>query len=286
MWLYYGWGKFERCIECSESATRLARRIGSEPVQYASVKGLALLDLGRFGEAWESFQREVADEAHPFGRAQRDLGIAVYLMELLAYERAEQVARTVIEQAQSLSRPWMVHLAQTLVARSLGATGRLQGRAADILRSEIQTAGGFPSSEALAEALLAAGVAADALVEVDKVLAGSEASGRGREYVPALELKARALISLDRPAEALPLLDEALTRATEMDYRRILWRVQRTRGDAHSALSDSEAAAGSYQEAAAVLRALADTIPDAKLRDGFLSNPIVMSTLKAAQSED
>jgi len=100
MWLYYLRGKFERCLECCESGTRLARRIGSEPVQYASIKGFALLDLGRFGEAWDSFQREVADEGHPFGRVQRDLGIAAYLQELTAYERAEEVARAVIQEAR------------------------------------------------------------------------------------------------------------------------------------------------------------------------------------------
>ena len=107
-----------------------------------------------------------------------------------------------------------------------------------------------------------------------------------RDYAPALELKARALINLGQPAEALSLLDEALTRATDMDYRRILWRVQRTRGDAYSALGNADAAAESYQEAAAILRALADTIPDAQLQNGFLSNPVVVSTLSAAQSED
>ncbi len=284
MWLYYGRGKFERCIECCESGTRLARRIGSEPVQYASINGLALVDLGRFGEAWDSFQREVADEAHPFGRAQRDLGIAVYLLELMVYERAEQAARTVIEQARTLSRPWMVLWAQTILARSLAATGRFYGRTADMVRSEIEAAGGFRSGEALVEALLAGGAAADALVEAEKLVAASEANGRGRDYVPALELKARALISLGRPAEALSLLDGALTRARDMDYRRVIWRVQRTKGDAYSALGDRDAATGSYQEAAAVLRTLADTIPDAQLKNGFLSSPVVVSTLKAAQA--
>ena len=117
-------------------------------------------------------------------------------------------------------------------------------------------------------------------------MAGSETRGRGRDYAPALELKARALIKLGQPAEALLLLDEALTLATDMNYRRILWRVQRTRGDAYSALGNADAAAGSYKEAAAVLRALADTIPDAQLQNGFLSNPVVVSTLRAAQSED
>ena len=299
MWLYYGRGKFDRCIECCESGIQLAGRIGTEPVLYASIKGLALLDLGHFGEAWDSFQREVADEAHPFGRAQRDLAIAAYLLELMAFERAEQAARSVIEEARILSRPWMVGWAQTILARSLAEMGRLHGRTAEILRSEIEVAAGthslltfmeaagaVPGADTVAEALLARGAAADALVEAERLVAGSETRGRGRDYAPALELKARALIKLGQPAEALLLLDEALTLATDMNYRRILWRVQRTRGDAYSALGNADAAAGSYREAAAVLRALADTIPDAQLQNGFLSNPVVVSTFRAAQSED
>jgi tetratricopeptide (TPR) repeat protein len=286
MWLYYERGKFDRCIECCESGTQLARRIGAEPVQYASIKGLALLDLGHFGEAWDSFQREVADEAHPFGRAQRDLAIATYLLELMAYERAEQAARILIEQARILSRPWMVGWAQMILARSLAAMDRLHGRTTDIVRSEIEAAGAVPTTEALAEALLARGAAADALVEAEKLVAGSEARGRGRDHAPALEVKARALVNVGQPAEALSLLHEALRRARDLDYRRILWRVQRTRGDVYSALGDADAAAGSYKEAAAVLRALADTIPDAQLQNGFLSNPVVVSTLRAAQSSD
>jgi tetratricopeptide (TPR) repeat protein len=254
-------------------------------VQYASIKGFALLDLGRFGEAWDSFQQEVADDAHPFGRAQRDLGIAAYLMELMAYERAEQAARAVIEQAHSLSRPWMVLWAQTVLGASLVAAGKLRGKAVDIVRSEIEAAGAFPAGEVLVEALLAGGAAADALLEAEKLVGGSDAGGRVRQYVPALELEARALIELGRSTEALPLLDEALERARDMDYRRILWRIERTRGDALSALGDPKAASGSYHEAAAELRALADTIPDAELQTGFLSSPVVVSTLKAAQSE-
>ena len=155
-----------------------------------------------------------------------------------------------------------------------------------MIRSEIEEAGAFPAGELLVEALLAGGAAADALVEAEKLVGGAEAGGRLRQYVPALELKARALIDLGRSAEALPLLDDALAQARDIDYRRILWRIERTKGDALSALGDPTAAATSYHQAAAELQALADTIPDAQLQNGFLSNPVVVSTLSAAQSED
>jgi hypothetical protein len=72
----------------------------------------------------------------------------------------------------------------------------------------------------------------------------------------------------------------------DMDYRRILWQIQRTRGDACLALGDRDAAAESYQRAAAALQAVADTIPDAQLKNGFLSNPVAVSTLKTARAED
>lgn len=71
MWFHLSDGTFVRCVECCEEATKIASDIGSAPVQYATLKAFALLSLGRYGDAWDSLQREVADEDHPFGNAFR-----------------------------------------------------------------------------------------------------------------------------------------------------------------------------------------------------------------------
>ena len=81
------------------TASRSRAQLGSPPVQYASIKGLALTDLGRFDEAWAAFQAEVADDAHPFGRCMRELGIAIWLEALGALDRAEAAAKEVLEEA-------------------------------------------------------------------------------------------------------------------------------------------------------------------------------------------
>src|SRR5262245_8741418 len=79
MWGYFWRADFEKCVTTCDDGIALAAQLGSPPVQYPSIKGLALTDLGRFDEAWASFQAEVADDAHPFGRCMRELGVAVWL---------------------------------------------------------------------------------------------------------------------------------------------------------------------------------------------------------------
>lgn len=119
MWWSYRSGRFERCIECCDAGIELAARLGAYPVQYPTIKALALLDLGRYGEAWEALQQEVSDEAHPFGRVHQQLGVGIYLAELMAFEQAVETLREVVVQAKALSRPWMCVWAQSILVTSL-----------------------------------------------------------------------------------------------------------------------------------------------------------------------
>ena len=126
MWHYWLRAEFEQCVVTCDDGIALAAQLGSPPVQYASIKGLALTDLGRFDEAWASFQEEVADDAHPFGRCMREFGVAIWLEALGALDRAEAVAKEVLEEAGRLSRTWMqrgmVDLLTVIAARR-GAAG-------------------------------------------------------------------------------------------------------------------------------------------------------------------
>src|SRR5262249_55129694 len=74
MWVYWRAGRFTECVACCERATALAARLGIPPVQYGTIKSFALLDLGRFDEAWLALEQEVADAEHPFGQAFQHLG--------------------------------------------------------------------------------------------------------------------------------------------------------------------------------------------------------------------
>src|SRR5262249_29224975 len=126
MWGYFWRAEFEQCVATCDDGIALAAQLGSPPVQSASIKGLALTDLGRFDDAWTAFQAEVADDAHPFGRCMRELGVAVWLESLGALDRAEVVARTVWDEAGRLSRTWMQRLMVdllTMIAARRGAGG-------------------------------------------------------------------------------------------------------------------------------------------------------------------
>ena len=156
MWHNWLRGEFEQCAITCDEGIALAEQLGSPPVQYASIKGLALTDLGRFDDAWASFQQEVADDAHPFGRCMREFGVAAWLAALGALDRAEAAAKEVLAEAGRLSRTWMqrgmVDLL-TVVAARRGAAG---AGLADWV-SKTSEAIGFPASPlAVAEAALCA----------------------------------------------------------------------------------------------------------------------------------
>jgi len=92
----------------------------------------------------------------------------------------------------------------------------------------------------------------------------------------------RILLRLKRPADAVALADEALRAAEEMHYVPMVWRLSAAKAQALTRLGNTAAAAAAYQAAAAVIRQLAATIPDAALTHDFLSNPLVSSIIAAA----
>jgi len=60
-------GNFEQAIKTCEAGIEVADKIGVPPVQYATIRALAYIQLGRFDDARRSLEDEVADEAHRFG---------------------------------------------------------------------------------------------------------------------------------------------------------------------------------------------------------------------------
>ena len=62
----------------------------------------------------------------------------------------------------------------------------------------------------------------------------------------------------------------------------MVWRIQAAKAQALTRLGDTTGAAQAYETAAAVIRQLAETIPDAALKHGFLLNPLVSSLMTAA----
>jgi hypothetical protein len=72
--------------------------------------------------------------------------------------------------------------------------------------------------------------------------------------------------------------------AGELGYRPLLWRIRAAKAQALEMLGEMEEAAQEYRVAAEIIRELADTVPDAKLRQGFLADAFVASIIAASGS--
>jgi tetratricopeptide (TPR) repeat protein len=270
---YALWGDFERGLATCERGFDVAARLGVPPVQYATIKAGCLLLLGRYGEAWRALQAEVADEAHPFGRAFRELGEGQYLCELAAYERAAATLRRVAEQATRLSRVWLRRAAESWLAVAALRAGALDRAWARGVWDELDTYwSSLPTVAATAEILLAEGDAGAALAAAEQAAGQAQALDLRPRATALAELRSRALLRLGRPEEALAAADEALPLAEAMRYRPMVWRLRAARAAALASLGRHEEAAAARGAAAALVRELAESIEDEALRRGFLAN--------------
>jgi tetratricopeptide (TPR) repeat protein len=286
MWFHLQGGNFLRCVECCDAGIELASRMGVPPVQYPTLKALALLQLGRYDAAWQALQGEVADEEHPFGKAFQSHGLGMYLLELAAHGKASAVFQKVVEESERLGRAWLKAWGQVALAQSLAQVqpldeARLQALAQDLVNVR-ETLADRTVGIALSAIALAVGNPQEALQEAQRAATEAHANGARPSRAAALELELRALLELNRPAEALPLAEEGLRLATEMSYRPMEWRLHAAKAQALGKLGETDAAAQEYERAAAILRELADTIPDAELRQGFLADPLAASVIKGA----
>jgi tetratricopeptide (TPR) repeat protein len=291
MWWYVAAGKFEQAVACCDAAIRLAGEIGAPPVQYPTIKAIALLRLGHYGEAWAALQQEVADEEHPFGRAMQALGLGLYYADLMAYDRAAAILRDVYVEATRLRRVWMKHWSRQLLA--LAATRSEPSGQAAIASSadDLALAGAIPLSEpavltedVMADVLLSQGRLEEALQQIELGNAQAEESGLRSDYVTTLEVKLRILVRLGRPAAAIELSNEALRLAEELSYLPLVWRIQAVRAEALTQLGDAGGAAQAREAAAEVIRVLAASIDDAALKEGFLAAPQVAAVLDGASA--
>jgi tetratricopeptide (TPR) repeat protein len=282
MWAHRNWGHFEQAAATCDAGIALAQEIGVPPVQYPTLKALALLALGRNGEAWDALRHEVADAEHPFGQAMQAWGTGIYYATLLSFERAAEVYRAVIEQAKRLRRVWMRRTAQTLLATALLRAGRLDAATRQAITRDLETMGAALPAAVLAELALSEGRPDEALARAEEAASEAGALGHTPDQVVALELQVRSLLRLDKPEDALALAGEALRLAEALRFLPLVWRLRGGRAQALAKLGKTEAAAQEYGAAAAVIQTLAGTIGEATLRDGFLSNDAVSSILAAA----
>jgi len=297
MWHYFLRGEFEQCVVTCNDGIALAAQLGSPPVQYPSIKGLALTDLGRFDEAWASFQEEVADDAHPFGRCMRQLGIAVWLESVGALDRAEAAAKEVLEEAGRLSRVWMqrsmVELLAVIAARR-GPRGRDLAAWLENKRNEIRfdpstsgawMAGVRPGPKlSQAEAALARGDFEAALALADPLAESSGRIGLVRDRILALEVGLRALARMERWNELVARADTALQESEAAGFRTRTWQLLVWRAQARAANGDQAGVTNDRARARALLDDMAGRIADPDLRAGFEADSNVLMGLSATRT--
>ena len=117
------------------------------------------------------------------------------------------------------------------------------------------------------------------ILKEEQAGAQTRESGFRPDYVAALQVRARALLQLDRFQDTVAPADAGIQMAEEIKYLPMAWRIHAVKAQALEELGDAATAAREYEAAAAIVCKLADTIPDAELKQGYLSDPQVSSIL-------
>ena len=277
MWTYWGSAQFVDCIACCDRATALAVRLGIPPVQYGTIKSFALVDLGRFDEAWQALEQEVADDEHPFGQAFQHLGRTFWYAGAGDFERVVRDVPRVLCDAAKLQRTWMIAWANDLLASAMVASSP-EG-ASEALRAKAKPSGRHLAGESLVAAHLVSGNAETALAECERRLPQLKGEGRIRAYWIFEELRIRALLTLSRPQDACSAVESALSVIAPLGWRTLAWRLQASRAAALAELGDERAAA-ERRAAVETLTAIAATLRDTSVRSRFLSQRAAASLLE------
>jgi hypothetical protein len=273
MWHHWLRAEFEECVKACDQGIALSAQLGSPPVQYASIKGLALIDLGRFDEAWAAFQAEVADDAHPFGRCMREFGTAFWFEAVGDLVHAEATAREVLEQAGRLSRAWMqsgMEALLTIVTARRGVEDpELAAVGSD--RAWFQTVSAAP-----AEAAIARGDVPQALALADKAAEQGSRLGMRRGRIIGLEVGLRALAGLGRWDEVLARADAALAESEAAGFRTRTWRIFAARARARDAIGSAAGARDDRAAARILLDDMTRRIADPDIRAAFEADSAVL----------
>lgn len=296
MFVTLGTGDLEETVELCDRGIAVAARIGVPPVQYPTIKGIALARLGRIDESLTSLDNEVADEAHRLGRAFREVGRAILHMELQDFSSTVRILDQDRPLIEELARAWMQDTMHMLFARAASKGGLLDEMSLD---STLEYLGGREptmtgmslrgmrsptASMALAEYALATGEPKRALELADEAEDRAHAYGRRPENAMALELIARIRISEGDWEAALRAARTGIELAHEIGYRPMLWQLLALQENALDGLDRADEARQARAKAAEVVLAIAGTVSDEELRDTFLSSPSVRAVMEQVES--
>jgi tetratricopeptide (TPR) repeat protein len=274
MWVYWGSARFDQCVAVCDRGIDLAAQLGSAPVQYGSIKAVALSQAGRFDEVDAALAEEVTDDEHPFGQACALLAKADYLLTIDALDQAATVGTEALRRAIDLSRVWMQ---RWLVSLLTAVRARLaeRGRPVPAEVDELLSASSIgPSNLARAEADVREGrpeVALEALAAPEPEL---EAGARYRELGELQVLVAEAHLALGHFDDVERVCRAAIERTDATGHGSVVWKLRMLRALALEARGDHAAAADERARAAAQFTTLRDRIADPALRRCFEEQPL------------
>ena len=284
MWQYLSRAELHRCVETCDLGIGLARQLGSAPVQYGSIKALALTELGRYDLVDAALDEEVTDDAHPFGQANQALARANYLAALEAWEPAAAAALDAMKRAAGLSRIWMQDWLLAMTVSMAARAGEATFAETAQIEAIAEAAGLEPKALARAEASLSAGHAKDARDLLEPQIASLAETDSHLDLAQALECLGRALIELGHWEEALAAADRGLSLTTRSGQLPLTWKFRVCRARALAQLGRTNEAEQDRGCAAADFELLASRIHDPELRGWFDRQPL--ATLWLSRSSD
>ena len=270
MWTYWRAAQFMDCIACCDRATALAGRLGIPPVQYGTIKSFALVDLGRFDEAWQALKQEVADDEHPFGQAFQHLGRTFWYASAGDFERVIRDVPRVLADARKLQRTWMIPWADDLLASAIvGQRARRRGRSDAARRGSRPPADTSPASRLSPRNSAPAmprrrSLNASAACRSSKAKAGFGPIGSFEELQGPGAARARPVRRCLRARSK-----RALAFVVPLGWRSLAWRLQRLAGGRVGRDSVTSAAAAERRTAVELLTAVAGTLSDTSVRAPF-----------------
>jgi tetratricopeptide (TPR) repeat protein len=285
MWLYYSNGQSARCVDACNRGMELAELLGTAPVQYASIKALALTELGRFDEVEAALAQEVTDDDHPFGQLVAQLARVVFLDRVGALPEAIATAIEAHRRAVELSRPlfqrWLLGLLS-----SMG--GRLIAEGIPVPSSLTQTIeDGLPTPRrAVGEWQLRNGNPAAAVVLLEPEVAHMQERGDVREQTLAQLILAETYLDLGRPGDAVLVAEGGLALAIECGQASLTWQYRLALARAYDALGRTADATHERQTAASEIDTLAARIADPQLRAAMESQPRLRRWTRAPEHGD
>jgi tetratricopeptide (TPR) repeat protein len=143
----------------------------------------------------------------------------------------------------------------------------------------LERLGGKLPQDVEAEVLLAEGKYEQALADATAFADEARGGERIGDLLIADELKARALLYLKRPRDAVGLLQESVRLAQDCHALPAAWKLLALRAQAYRDMNDEEGGQRDSLEAVGILKRVGDSIRDPDERAGFFARTSVSSVL-------